>query len=100
MPRQMLIVFVVVLVILTLVAAFDRVMDRWDRHMDIKQEQQEERMRPTIGLPQGVAIEIGRIDLNNITRTVTLHLHIKFEDKYYYTELILPTREVRTDGVN
>lgn len=99
MPRQMLIVFIVVLIILTLVAAFDRVMDRWDRHMDIKQEQQV-RMGPTIDLPQGVAIEIGRIDLNNITRTVTLHLHIKFEDKYYYTELILPTREVRTDGVN
>lgn len=96
MPRRMLIVFVVVLIILTLVAAFDRVMDRWDRHMDIKQEQQVQ-MGPTIGLPQGA---IGRIDINNVTGAITLYLRVKSGDKYYYTELTLPTREVRTDGVN
>lgn len=93
-------VFVIVLIVLSVVAAFDRVMDRWDRHLDLRQAQQSGQMRPTIGLPQGVSIEIGEIDLNTVARTITLYLHVTFGDKYYYTELTLPTREVRTDGTD
>ena len=93
-------VFVIVLIVLSVVAAFDRVMDRWDRHLDLGREQQSEQVRPTIGLPQDVAIEIGRIDLNNVARTITLYLHVTFGDKYYYTELTLPTREVKYNEDN
>lgn len=99
MFKQMFIVFIVVLIALAIGAAFTKVMERWDRHEETKYEQ-EERMRPTIGLPQGVAIEIGRVDLNTVARTITLSLHIKLGDTYYYTELTLPTREMEYNGAD
>ena len=96
MFKQVFIVFIIVLIILAIGSAFTRVMEHWDRRIESKYEQP----RSTIGLPQGVAIEIGRIDLNTVARTITLYLHIKSEDKYYYTELTLPTREVKASGTD
>lgn len=56
--------------------------------------------KPTIGLPQGVAIEIGGIDVNMEEGIVTLYMHMKIGGTYYYAELKLPTEEEQPDDNN
>lgn len=90
--------FVIILIIFILAVVSFEVMDRWDKQMEFKHEQLMAQTKPTIGLPQGVAIEIGGIDISMEEGTVTLYMHIKLGGKYYYAELKLPTKEEQPNG--
>lgn len=91
---------IIVLIIISISAGFTEVMKRWDKHIDVKNEQWQESQRSTIGLPKGVAVEVGGIKVDATEGTITLCTHIKFDDTYYYIELVFPAKEEQKDDAN
>lgn len=90
----------VILIIFVVGIGFMEVMETWNKHIDLKHKQWEESHRSTIGLPQGVAVEVGGIKLNTTEATITLFTHIKLGGTYYYTELVFPAKEEQHDGTD